>query len=112
MYNKYVIKIKVKPLSLNQAYYGRRFATEELIGFKELVWYELPNIKIPTGKLKAKYVFGVSTKNCDGDNCIKAFQDILATKYGFNDKIIYKWDVEKIDVEKGAEFIEFELTAI
>ena len=37
----------------------------------------------------------------DNYNLIKVFQDALAEKYGFNDKKIYKWDVEKIDVSKG-----------
>jgi Holliday junction resolvase RusA-like endonuclease len=104
-------KIEVRPLSLNMAYKGRRFATQRLKDFKQEVWYLLPQMKIPKGKLKVTYVFGVSSKNSDGDNCIKAFQDILAEKYGFNDKIIYKWDVEKRDVSKGSEFIEFKITA-
>ena len=46
-------------------------------------------------KLKINYIFGVSSKNADGDNCQKAFQDMLAEKYGFNDRQIYKWNGEK-----------------
>ena len=57
-----------------------------------------------------KYVFGVSSKNADGDNAIKAFQDILAEYMGFNDREIYHWDITKVDVEKGEEFISFELS--
>lgn len=104
-----MFKLKVKPISLNSAYRGRRFATPELREFKTEVYYSLPKLKIPKGKLKAKYVFGVSSKNCDGDNLIKAIQDVLSEKYEFNDRVIYKWDVEKIDVPKGEEYIEFEL---
>ncbi len=101
--------LKIKPLSLNQAYRGLRFSTGELDDFKEAVFYLAPKIKIPEGKLKVKYLFGVSTKNSDIDNCIKTFQDALAEKYGFNDKQIYKIEVEKVDVKKGEEFISFEI---
>ncbi len=104
--------MNIKAISLNVAYRGRRFATKELDAFKRTVSYLAPSIKIPDGKLKVKYVFGVSTKNSDGDNLIKCCQDALAEKYGFNDKKIYKWEVEKVDVKKGFEFISFEITEI
>lgn len=104
--------IKIKPLSLNSAYRGRRFTTPELKSYKEAIHYLAPRLKIPKGKLKVSYKFGVSSKNCDGDNLIKCLQDALADKYGFNDKVIYKWDVEKIDVKKGKEFISFKIEKI
>jgi hypothetical protein len=43
-------------------------------------------------------VFGVSSKASDGDNLIKAWQDALCEKCGFNDRDIYHWDVEKVIV--------------
>jgi Holliday junction resolvase RusA-like endonuclease len=107
-----MITLRVKPISLNSAYRGRRFSTPELDAFKESVTYLLPQIEIPDGKLAVKYIFGTSSKNSDGDNLIKCFQDALAKKYGFNDKMIYKWEVEKIDCKKGEEFIEFEINQI
>jgi Holliday junction resolvase RusA-like endonuclease len=64
---------------------------------------------VPKGRLAVHYVFGVSSSNADGDNLIKAFQDALAEKYGFNDRDIYCWSVEKQVVPKGKEFIDFEL---
>ena len=33
--------------------------------------------------------------------------DILSKVYGFNDKNIYRLDLEKKIVKKGAEFIDF-----
>lgn len=103
-----MIRLKIKAISLNQCYRGRRFKTPLLESFKKEVYYLVPkNLKIPEGKLKVTYIFGTSSKNSDGDNFIKTFQDALAEKYKFNDKKIYKWDVEKIDVLKGKEFIEF-----
>lgn len=101
-------KIIIKPLSLNKAYRGRRFTTPELKAYKEAIAYLAPKIKVPEGKLKVKYEFGVSNKNIDADNHIKAFQDALAEKYGFNDNCIYKLEVEKIDVKKGCEYVAFE----
>lgn len=102
MYN-----LKIKPISLNSAYRGRRFKTPELESFKKEVFYLLPKIEIPKGKLSAIYEFGVSSKASDGDNLIKVFQDCLADTYRFNDKMIYEWKVSKVDVKKGCEYIKF-----
>lgn len=104
----------VKPISLNKAYRGRRFTTPELASFKELIYYSLPNSKIDYKgkKIKAIYIFGTSSKNADGDNLIKCFQDVISDKYQFNDKQIYKWEVEKVDVPKGFEYCSFELEVI
>ena len=103
-------RLDIKPISINKAYRGRRFATQELKQFKRDVSLLLPKIKIPDGKLTASYRFGFSSKASDVDNGIKGFQDCIAEHYGFNDKKIYKLIVEKIDVEKGQEYIEFEIT--
>lgn len=104
-----MIRLDIKPLSLNNAYRGRRFKTPELEAFKKAVLWQIPHLEVPKGKLAVRYVFGVSSKNSDGDNLIKVIQDCLATAYGFNDKRIYEWHVTKIDVPKGKEFIEFEI---
>lgn len=104
-----MIILKIKPLSLNSAYRGRRFATPELDVYKRSIDFLAPKMAVPAGKLKVKYVFGVSSKSADGDNLIKCVQDALSTKYGFNDREIYKWEVEKVDVKKGFEFISFEI---
>lgn len=103
-------KINIKPISVNEAYRGRRFATPLLKRYKKDLNYLLPKIKIPKGKLVVHYVFGLSSKRADGDNLIKAFQDCLADIYGFNDNQIYRWEVEKRDVKKGEEFIEFSIS--
>jgi Holliday junction resolvase RusA-like endonuclease len=105
-----MIRLNLKALSLNSAYRGRRFTTPALSSYKQAIGLLSPILSVPEGKLKVKYVFGVSSKNSDGDNLIKCLQDALAEKYGFNDKMIYKWEVEKVDVKKGEEFIEFEIT--
>lgn len=102
-----MFRLPIKPLSLNHAYRGRRFDTAELKQFHKDMARILPNITVPSGKLSVHYRFGVSSKNADGDNLIKCAQDAIATKYQFNDKIIYEWHVWKEDVPKGQEYIEF-----
>lgn len=102
-------RIELKPLSANKAFKGRKYKTSDYDKYEFDLFHLLPRIYIPKGKLKAYYIFGLSSKNADGDNCVKQFQDIIAKYYGFNDKMIYKWDVEKIDVNKGEEFIEFKV---
>lgn len=105
-----MFKLNIKPLSLNHAYRGRRFSTPELKLYKRAIYLMAPKLKVEAGKLKIKLEFGVSNKGVDGDNLIKCVQDSLAEKYCFNDNRIYKWDVEKIDVPLGQEYINFEIT--
>jgi Holliday junction resolvase RusA-like endonuclease len=82
--------IPIKPLTVNRAYQGRRFRAPELLAYQQELSYRLPAMEIPRGKLEVKYVFGVSSRNSDMDNCVKAFQDALAEQYGFNDRDIYR----------------------
>lgn len=99
--------LKIKPISLNHAYRGRRFKTPELEAFKEECYFRLPKQDIPEGELSVKYEFGISSKNSDLDNLVKCFQDALAVKYGFNDRQIYHIEAVKVDVKKGEEYIKF-----
>lgn len=69
----------------------------------------LPRLEVPPGMLGVRYVFGVSSKASDGDNLVKAFQDAVAEHYGFNDNRIYSWEIQKVIVKKGGEFVDFEL---
>lgn len=101
--------LKIKALSVNQSYKGRKFPTQELKRYKSDLSYLLPKSNIPAGKLEVKYIFGCSSKNSDADNCVKSFQDILAEYYGFNDKMIYRLNIEKVDVKKGEEYVAFEI---
>ena len=105
-----MVRIDLKPLSVNDAYRGRRFATKELTQYKSDLGWLLPKMEVPKGPLAVRYVFGLSSIGADGDNCIKAFQDVIAEHYGFNDRVIYHWDVTKVDVPRGKEFVEFELS--
>lgn len=102
--------IKIKPLSVNDCWKGRRFKSEAYEAYEKELWYLLPKkILIPDGELKVFYEFGVSSKNSDWDNMIKPFQDILQKKYDFNDNRIYRAIVQKVIVKKGEEYIKFSL---
>lgn len=103
------MKINIKPLSVNEAWKGRRFKTDKYKNYEKEVLLFLEKIDIPEGKLQITLKWGFSNSNSDWDNPIKPIQDILQAKYGFNDKRIYKGIVDKYDVEKGKEFIEFEI---
>lgn len=89
---------------------GRRFKTKTYKDYEETMLYLLPKrLEIPEGKMTVKYLFGLSSKGADVDNLVKPFTDILQKKYGFDDRRIYRMEIEKVDVKKGAEFIDFEL---
>ncbi len=104
--------IKIKPLSVNEVWQGRRFKTAKYKAYETELLYRLPKIKVPSGKLWLKIEFGVSSKASDIDNPLKPFLDILSKKYGFNDKQIYELEIYKVDVKKREEYITFSLGAI
>lgn len=103
------MRIKVKPLSVNECWQGKRFKSVDYKRYEQELLYTLKPLTIPEGKLKVHYTFGVSSKNADIDNPVKPFQDILQKKYDFKDNRIYKIVIDKVDVGKGEEFIEFEI---
>lgn len=106
------MRINIKPLSVNQAWQGKRFKTDKYKAFERELILKLGKLEIPEGKLLLTATFGLSSKNADWDNPIKPFQDCLQKKYGFNDRHIYKGIIDKVDVKKGEEFIEFTLTEL
>ena len=104
-----MIVIGIKPLSVNDAWKGRRFSTDEYKQFKKDVYLLLPKMDVPEGKLSIYLEFGFSNMASDWDNPIKPFVDILQTKYGFDDNRIYDANVVKKKIKKGFEYIKFEL---
>lgn len=107
-----MIRIKVKPLSLNSAYSGKRYKTKECTAFKRDLYFMLPDIKLPAPPYCIHFKFGVSSASSDGDNLIKVSQDTISERYQFNDKLIKKWIVEVESVKKGFEFIEFKIESL
>lgn len=104
------IRLDVKPLSVNEAYTGRRFASDKLKNYKKFLSLLIRRTILPPPPFEIIITHGQSNfAAADWDGPIKNFQDILCTRYGINDKIIYKGTVEKVPAPKGKEFIIFEL---
>jgi len=103
------VLIKIKPLSVNQAWMGKRFKTPAYKRYEKEVLGLLKIIEIPEGYLEIRVVFGFSNKGSDFDNPIKPFVDCLQKKYDFNDNRIKRAIIDVEHVKKGEEFIEFEI---
>ncbi len=104
--------IKIKPLSVNEAWKGQRFKTDKYKQYDRNLMFILPKIIIPNPPFCIEYEFGFSSSNADIDNPVKPLQDILQKKYKFNDRDIYKIVVIKKLVKKGQEYIKFKITEI
>jgi len=107
-----MIKIQIKPLSVNEATLGAKVKSPKYRVYEKTLSYLLPKLKIPDGKIKIDYIFGFSSSGADADNCIKTSTDILSKKYGFNDNRIYELTVKKMLVKKGDEYLAFEITSL
>ena len=107
-----MIKIDIKPLSVNKCWQGRRFKTPDYKSYERDLMLMLPNTQIPHGKLYIEVTFGFSRTTSDIDNPLKPFLDILQKKYKFNDRDIYKLLVHKEIVDVGSEFIHFTIESV
>jgi Holliday junction resolvase RusA-like endonuclease len=107
-----VSRIKIKPLSVNQCWQGKRFKTKEYLTYEKTLLTLLPKIELPKPPLRVIIDFGVSNAGSDWDNPIKPFVDILQKKYGFNDKDIFEGVVKKSKVKKGEEYINFKIESL
>lgn len=105
-------KIEIKPLSVNDAWKGRRFKTDEYKTYERAMMYLLPQMSTPKDALKINIIFGFSSSGSDIDNCLKPFLDCLQKKYAINDNRIYELNVKKEIVKKGSEYIKFFIESI
>lgn len=99
--------LKIKPMSVNTAWKGRRFKTDTYKKYERDVALILPKFKVPEGLLELWLEFGFSSSLSDFDNPVKPFVDCLQNKYDFNDRQIKRAHIEVIDVKKGEEYIKF-----
>lgn len=102
-------RVNIKPLSVNQAWQGRRYRTDTYKKWRNALVMMLPNIEVPDGYLELYVKYGFSSSNSDLDNPTKCFQDGLSERYGFNDKMISRVVLERDKVKRGEEYIEFEI---
>ena len=105
-------KLNIKPLSVNEAWQGRRFKTDKYKRYESDMLLLLPKLKIIEPPYRVNIIVGFSNKASDLDNICKPFLDILQKKYGINDKHIEILHIEKQIVSKNNEFISFEIVAI
>jgi len=103
------MRIAIKPLSVNRAWQGKRFKTPEYKAYEKAVILLLRPMGIPSGDISIALTFGFSSKLSDFDNPVKPFVDCLQKKYQFNDKAIKRALITVEAVEKGDEFIDFEI---
>jgi Holliday junction resolvase RusA-like endonuclease len=100
------IELKVKPLSVNQVWQGKRFKTQIYKKYEHDLLLILPKAKKQfSDMLRIELFFGFSSPLADIDNPVKPIIDILQKKYGFNDKNIFEMNLRKCIVKKGEEFI-------
>ena len=105
-----MIKLDIKPLSVNKAWQGKRFKTSKYNKYIKDVFFLLPNnLKVPDGFLFLSLEFGFSSSASDFDNPVKCFVDCLQKKYLFNDKMIKKCLISVEKTKKGDEYIKFDL---
>jgi len=107
-----MIKIDIKPLSVNNAWQGKRFKTPEYKTYERVLMYLLPKLSLPEPPFKLEMEFGFSNSASDWDNPIKPLQDILQKKYGFNDKDVFEAVVRKYKVSKGKDYLKFNITSL
>ena len=101
-------RLDIKPLSINEAFQGKRFKTCKCKSYETSVNLMLKKGRIEKGEmLRVEFHFGFSSKASDLDNPVKILIDIFQKKYGFNDNQIYEMNIRKNEVKKGDEFIEF-----
>lgn len=103
--------LQIKPLSVNEAFKGKKYKTDKYDRFIHNMMLLLPyRITIPNrSNIKLAIQFGFSSKASDIDNCLKSFIDCLVKKYGCDDRHIYEIHVFKEIVPKGKEFIKFKI---
>ena len=103
-------RVNLKPLSMNEAFMGRKRKTAAYRNYEIKVPKELPDLDLPErGPLGLRLRAGLSNRAADLDNVVKPFLDILQANYGFNDNRIYFIEMTKVKVQKGEEYIAFEL---
>ena len=102
-----LFKLNEKPLSVNEAWQGKRFKTPIYKSYEETILLTMPKGKVdPDEMLRIEFFFGFSNKASDLDNPVKLLLDIAQKKYGFNDKNVFELNVRKCIVKKGEEFIQ------
>lgn len=109
----YKQKINIKPLSVNQAWQGRRYKTKLYKSYETELLMRLKKKEIPKeAHLSISIEYGFSNRASDIDNPTKLVLDILQKRLGFNDSKIYYLEQKKVIVKKGLEYIDIQIDSI
>jgi len=101
--------IRIKALSVNKAWQGKRFKTKDYLRYEQMLFVMLPNnIIVPKHRFWITITRWYSNNRSDIDNPTKIFIDILSKKYKFDDKEIYQMILNKKIVKKWCEYIDFQ----
>lgn len=106
------MRLDIKPLSVNQAWKGRRHRSHLYNAYTRDILILLNDFEVPEGQLELYLKFGFSSAGSDIDNPLKPFVDCLQQRYGFNDNRIKRMVVDVEKVKKGKEFIEWNLKSL
>lgn len=106
------VELNIKPMSVNDAWQGKRFKTPKYKKYEKTVLMMLPKLSVPNTPFRLNLEFYFSNSTSDIDNPIKLISDIIQKKYLINDRDIYELNVKKFVVKKGNEKIIFTLESI
>ena len=107
----YSKKLKIKPISVNEAWQVRgfrKFKSKKYKDFQTEVYKQLGKKKWnfeSSDLLDVNVQVGFSNKLSDLDNALKPLFDTLSDYYDWNDNKIYKIKTEKFIVPKKEEYI-------
>jgi Holliday junction resolvase RusA-like endonuclease len=104
--------INIKPLSVNQAWQGRRFKTPKYKHYESSVLFMMPKMILPDPPFRVEIEVGFSNKASDIDNPVKMILDIMQKKYNFNDSEVYELSVKKVIVKKQKEYFKYTIKNI
>ena len=101
-----IIQIQIKPLSVNEAWQGKRYKTVAYKNYEKNLMLLLPSKIIIPDLIRLDITYWFSNSQSDVDNPTKLLIDILQKKYKFNDSKVYEIHLYKKLTKKGSERIE------
>lgn len=103
-------RIDIKPLSDNKLWMWVHRKTPEYRKYESKILKMIPDdFKLEKRKTKIHFTFWFSNRRSDASNPLKALCDILWKKFEeWDDRMIYRLEVDKVITKKGEEFIHIE----
>lgn len=104
------ITLNIKPLSDNKLWKWVHRKTYEYLKYESKILKMIPDsFKLEKRMTRLHFTFWFSNRRSDASNPLKALCDILWKKFEeWDDRMIYRLEVDKVIVPKGEEFIHIE----